>query len=227
MQAMILAAGRGERMRPLSDYCPKPLLAVAGEPLIARHLRRLAMAGCRRVVVNIAWLGARLRDYLGDGSPWGMEVVLSDEGDQALETAGGIARALPLLGPDPFWVINGDIWTDFDLATLPREPEGLGHLILVDNPAHHPQGDFCLQGDAVVAARGDGSGLTFAGVACYRPELFAGQAATVAPLAPILRRAAARRQLTGWHYPGAWFDVGTPRRLAALEAAISAGQVQP
>ena len=216
---MILAAGRGERMRPLTDHCPKPLLAVGGQTLIGRHLERLAAAGCKQVVVNVAWLGHRLREYLGDGSHWGLRVVISDEGAEALETAGGIVNALPLLGPQPFWVVNGDIWTDFDLASLPAEPEGLGHLVLVDNPAHHPEGDFRLAGDRVENPKGEPA-LTFAGIACYRPELFAGQTAAIAPLGPVLRRAAERRQVTGSYHHGVWFDVGTPRRLAAADVAV-------
>lgn len=223
MNAMILAAGRGERMQPLTDHCPKPLLTVGGRTLLDWHLGKLAAAGCRRVVINVAWLGAQIRDYVGDGSAWGLEILVSDEGDQALETAGGIVRALPLLGPHPFWVINGDVWSDFDLRTLPSAPEGLGHLVLVDNPTHHPRGDFTLEGESI---RLDGAGprLTFAGIACYHPAVFVGQPAEVAPLGPILRRTAERRQLTGVHHRGHWVDVGTPARLAQLDVWLSGGE---
>lgn len=219
MNAMILAAGRGERMRPLTDHCPKPLLTVAGRTLLDWHLSRLAAGGFERVVINTAWLGDRIRDHIDRHAPSGLDIQLSEEGGHALETAGGIVRALPLLGPDPFMVINGDVWSDLDLAMLPVQPEGLGHLVLVDNPDHHPDGDFHFDGHAL-SPDGDGRRYTFAGIACYRPELFAGVGAGVAPLAPILRRACERRQLTGHHHPGEWCDVGTPARLAALDARL-------
>lgn len=223
MNAMILAAGRGERMRPLTDHCPKPLLTVGGQTLLDWHLDKLAAAGCRRVVINVAWLGGQIRDYVGNGSARGMEILISDEGNQALETAGGIVQALPLLGTRPFWVINGDVWSDFDYRSLPSRPEGLGHLVLVDNPAHHGGGDFRLEGDTV-RVDGEGPRLTFAGIACYHPALFVGQPAEVAPLAPILRRVAERRQLTGVHHDGQWKDVGTPARLAELDVWLSGDQ---
>ncbi|RZU97836.1 N-acetylmuramate alpha-1-phosphate uridylyltransferase MurU [Spiribacter vilamensis] len=221
MNAMILAAGRGERMRPLSDHCPKPLLSVGGRTLLDWHLARLAASGFERVVINTAWLGDAIRDHVARHAPEGLEVRLSDEGDRALETAGGIVRALPLLGSDPFVVINGDVWSDFDPAMLPTRPEGLGHLVLVDNPEHHPDGDFRFDGYAVVSEGGDAPRYTFAGIACYRPELFAGVLPGVAPLAPILHRACERRQLTGHHHAGQWCDVGTPARLATLDARLS------
>ncbi len=217
--AMILAAGRGKRMRPLTDHRPKPLLKVAGQPLIARHLESLARAGCETVVVNVAWLGEQLRSYLGDGSAWGLRVVISDEGDEGLETAGGIVRALPWLGDTPFWVINGDIWTDFELASLPRRPPGLGHLVLVDNPPHHPEGDFLLRGSRVTN-RGEQPGLTYAGIASFSPDLFAGCSEEMAPLGPLLRAAGNRGQLTGIHHRGEWFDVGTPERLAFVDDVV-------
>ncbi|KAF0280847.1 nucleotidyltransferase family protein [Spiribacter aquaticus] len=220
MNAMILAAGRGERMRPLTDHCPKPLLSVGGRPLLDWHLARLEAAGFERVVINTAWLGEAIRAHVAGLAPTRLEVRMIDEGDQALETAGGIANALPLLGPEPFVVINGDVWCDLDLAMLPREPEGLGHLVLVDNPAHHPQGDFHFDGYAILR---DGSTprYTFAGIGCYRPELFAGLRPQVAPLAPLLARACERRQLTGHHHHGEWWDVGTPARLHALNARLT------
>ncbi|MDR9414547.1 MAG: nucleotidyltransferase family protein [Spiribacter sp.] len=225
MNAMILAAGRGERMRPLTDHCPKPLLTVGGRTLLDWHLARLADAGCRRVVINVAWLGQRIRDFVGDGSAWGLEVLISDEGDQALETAGGIIRALPWLGPHPFWVVNGDVWSDFDFRTLSSAPEGLAELVLVENPSHHPRGDFHLDAASSVRTEGSGQRLTFAGIGCYRPDLFAGQRTAHAPLGPLLKRAADRRQLTGVQHTGAWFDIGTPARLARLDSWLSAGQV--
>ena len=226
MNAMILAAGRGERMRPLTDHCPKPLLTVGGRTLLDWHLQRLAAAGCERVVINIAWRGELIRHHLAHHAPAGLEICLSDEGGQALETAGGIAHALPLLGSAPFLVINGDVWTDLDVGTLPAAPEGLAHLVLTDNPVHHPEGDFCLEGDSV-SDDGPGERLTFTGIGCYRPELFAGVGHGVAPLAPLLRRAGARRQLTGQYHGGEWHDIGTPARLAALDARLSADSAPP
>ncbi len=226
MNAMILAAGRGERMRPLTDHCPKPLLTVGGKTLLDWHLERLAGAGFERVVINIAWLGGLIRRHLDHHAPPGLDIRLSDEGDRALETAGGIARALPLLGSEPFLVINADVWTDLDLASLPVAPEGLAHLVLTDNPLHHPDGDFCLSADAVTA-HGPGTRLTYTGIGCYRPELFAGVGHEVAPLAPLLRRAGERRQLTGQYHGGEWHDIGTPARLAALDARLSPDRVPP
>jgi MurNAc alpha-1-phosphate uridylyltransferase len=223
MRAMILAAGRGQRMRPLTDTTPKPLLPVGGRPLIDWHLSALARAGVEQVVVNVAWLGRQIIDYLGDGRRWGVEISVSDEGGQALETGGGIGRALPLLGEDPFWVVNGDIWTDFDLAALPRRPTGLAHLLLVDNPRHNPKGDFSLDADGRIGDADDHR-LTFAGIGCYDPALFernsGGERAF--PLAPLLRAAAAEGLVTGSHHRGAWTDVGTPERLQALDRALSA-----
>jgi len=223
MNAMILAAGRGRRMRPLTDGCPKPLLEVAGQPLIARHLTGLARAGCETVVVNVAWLGGQLKAYLGDGSAWGLRVVVSDEGGEGLETAGGIIRALPWLGDAPFWVVNGDIWTDFEFASLPRRLAGSGHLVLVDSPPHHPHGDFLLR-DSRVANRGEQPGLTYAGIASLSPGLFVGRSVEAAPLGPLLRAASDRGELTGTYHTGQWFDVGTPERLALVEGVVSGHQ---
>ncbi len=215
---MILAAGRGERMRPLTDRTPKPLLRVGGRPLIEHQLRRLASAGYRDVVVNLAWLGGQIRETLGDGSRFGVHIRYSEEPHGALETAGGIRHALPLLGDGPFLVVNGDIWCDHPLS--PRDPgEALAHLVLVDNPEQHPAGDFALREDRV-----DDSGearLTFSGIGYYRPELFAGLADGPQPLAPLLRRAMARGLVTGEHHRGGWFDVGTPQRLRALDARLA------
>jgi MurNAc alpha-1-phosphate uridylyltransferase len=223
MRAMILAAGRGQRMRPLTDTTPKPLLPVGGRPLIDWHLSALSRSGVEQVVVNVAWLGRQIVDYLGDGRRWGVEVTVSDEGEQALETGGGIRRALPLLGEDPFWVVNGDIWTDFDLTALPRRPAGLAHLLLVGNPRHNPAGDFSLDADGRVGDAAEHR-LTFAGIGCYAPALFERSSGSEGafPLAPLLRAAAAEGQVTGSHHRGAWTDVGTPERLQALDRALSA-----
>ena len=219
MHAMILAAGRGERMRPLTDHCPKPLLRAGGRALIDYHLEALARAGFARIVINTAWHGRQLHEHIGDGSHWGVEVRFSDEGSQALETAGGIVRALPLLGPEPFLVINGDIHTDYPFERAALPPGRHAHLVLVDNPAQHAAGDFALADGRVSVAAGPR--LTFAGIGVYHPALFAGLADAPAPLAPILRRAMATDRVSGEHYRGAWQDVGTPERLRALDAALA------
>jgi len=214
MRAMILAAGRGERMRPLTDTTPKPLLNVAGKALIEYHLENIKQAGIQEVVINHAWLGETLEARLGDGHRYGLHIEYSREGE-ALETAGGIQRALPLLGDTPFVVINGDIWTDYSLASLPAEPQGLAHLVLVNNPPHHLAGDFQLQAGYLLP---DGPAcLTFSGIGLYRPALFADLPAGKAPLAPLLRAVMAQRQVTGEHHTGLWFDIGTPARLQALD----------
>ena len=215
---MILAAGRGERMRPLTDTVPKPLIPVAGKPLVVHHLERLAAAGFREVVVNHAHLGAEIEKALGDGCRWGLRIRYSPEAPTALGTGGGIHRALPLLGPGPFLVVNGDVWTDLPFAALARAPAALAHLVLVPNPPHNPKGDFPLGGDRV----GDGPGerLTFSGIGVYQPALFAGQTPSAFALGPLLRQAAARGQVSGELYEGAWFDVGTPDRLAEAEAYL-------
>lgn len=218
MKAMILAAGRGERMRPLTDKTPKPLLQAGGRALIEYHLANLKQAGIHEVVINHAWLGRQIEAALGDGSRYGLSIRYSAEGE-ALETAGGIQRALPLLGETPFIAINGDIWTDYSLDMLPRDPAGLAHLVLVENPPHHPAGDFQLD-SGYVAAQGAAC-LTFSGIGVYRPALFSGVAPGKAPLAPLLRAAMAKREVTGEHYTGRWFDIGTPERLAELDHMLS------
>ncbi len=235
MKALIFAAGLGERMRPLTERTPKPLLEAGGRPLIAWHLQRLAALGIRDVVVNTSWLAAQFPRRLGDGSAFGLRLHYSFEGDTPLETGGGMLHALGLLGDAPFVAINGDIWSDFDLARLPREPAGEAHLVLVDNPAHHPGGDFVLHGDGRVSDRdGAATALTFAGIGVYRPALLArwrevigtapGAGATPPrfKLAPLLREAMARGQVHGAHHRGAWTDVGTPERLRQLDAQLSA-----
>lgn len=217
MKAMILAAGRGERMRPLTDTVPKPLLRVAGKTLIEHHLRALSAAGFRDLVINHAYLGQQIVDAVGNGERFGVSIRYSAEPEAALETGGGIRRALPLLGSEPFVVINGDIWTDFPLAEL-RPPTGLAHLVLVDNPAHHGAGDFNLEAGRLVEDGGER--LTFSGIGVYRPGLFAGQTADRFPLAPLLRRAIREGQVSGEHYAGRWVDIGTPERLQAVERWI-------
>lgn len=221
MKAMILAAGRGERMRPLTDHTPKPLLLAGGKPLIVHHLERLAAAGFVAVVINHGHLGDRLEAALGDGARWGLRIRYSPE-RPALETGGGILRALSLLGPGPFLVINGDVWTDLDYGR-PRLAEGrLAHLVLVDNPPHHPAGDFVLR-EGLVESGGEPR-LTFSGIGVYDPALFAGQAPGPFPLAPLLRAAMARGLVSGERHPGVWLDIGTPERLRALDEALARGR---
>lgn len=232
MKAMILAAGRGERMRPLTDRCPKPLLAVGGKPLIVWHIERLAAAGIGTLVVNHAHLGGQIEAALGDGSRWQVAIAYSPEPPGALETAGGIAQALPLLGADPFWVVNGDIfcaWHDF--ADRQLATDRLAHLVLVPNPPHHPAGDFVLTPAGEVRAAEASSGverLTFSGIGLYRPALFAGlEAGTPAKLAPLLRQAMAQGKVSGEFFGGRWEDVGTPSRLADLDLELQQAQRSP
>jgi MurNAc alpha-1-phosphate uridylyltransferase len=206
-------------MRPLTDHTPKPLLRVAGQTLIGRHIEALARAGIYELVVNHAHLGAQLIAALGDGSDYGVHIDYAAEPPGALETGGGIFNALPLLGEAPFLVVNADIWTDFDFAALPQQPESLAHLVLVDNPAHHPQGDFALENGRV---RDDGPArLTFSGIGVYAPALFTGSPPGPFPLAPLLRRAMAGGQVSGVRHAGAWYDIGTPERLAAVNHQVS------
>ena len=218
MKAMILAAGRGERMRPLTDTTPKPLLRIGGQTLIERHVHALAAAGIRELVINHAHLGEKLEQALGDGSAYGVNIRWSPEPEGALETGGGIFNALPLLGDLPFIVVNADIWTDFPFSELPDEPDGLAHLVLVDNPAHHPEGDFVLSADRVT--QGSGACLTFSGIGVYRPELFTGCSAGAFPLAPLLRQAMEEGRVSGSHYRGGWFDIGTPERLQEVNDVV-------
>ncbi len=224
MQAMILAAGRGERMRPLTDTVPKPLLEVGGKPLIVRHLENLARAGFTHVVVNHAHLGELIEARLGDGSAFGVSISYSREGE-ALETAGGIALALPLLGERPFLVINGDVYCDFDFATLVQRRSQMeagtimAHLVLVANPPHRSGGDFALERERV--GNQESGRLTFSGIGLYDPGLFRRlRAGEKAPLAPLLRQAADLGAVTGEHYRGRWEDVGTPQRLDDLDREL-------
>ena len=236
MRALILAAGLGERMRPLTEHTPKPLLEAGGRPLIVWHLEKLAALGVREVVVNTSWLADRFPQALGDGSRWGLRLHWSYEGPTPLETGGGLWHALGRLrdpdAPDaPFLAVNGDIWTDLDFADLPQAPVGDAHLVLVDNPAHHPQGDFTLADDGRVSDTGDAR-LTFAGIGVYRPSLLDDWRTVIGPapgaeatpprfkLAPLLRAAMARGRVTGQHHHGRWTDVGTPQRLAELDAQL-------
>lgn len=219
MKAMILAAGRGERLRPLTDQTPKPLLQVSGKPLIQWHLEALRRAGIREVVINTSWLGEQIEAALGDGGALGVRIQYSREGSQALETGGGIVHALPLLGDAPFVVVNGDILTDYDFTQLSPGLTGLAHLVMVPNPAHHPAGDFVLHGDAIMNDESvPASRLTFSGIGVYHPALFADcPRGGVFPLAPILRQAIAARRVSGEYYSGRWLDVGTRDRLASAE----------
>src|ERR1700756_4690814 len=214
MKAMLLAAGRGERMPPITDSLPKPLVPVAGKPLIDWHLGALARAGFREVVVNTSWLAPQLHAALGDGSAWGVSITWSDEGPVPLETGGGIFRAVPRLGPGPFLVVNADIWTDIDFATLELEDGAHARLVLIPNPPHHPRGDFGLDGDLVVDRESDR--YTYSGVGVYRPEFFGGCPPGRFPLLPLLNRAIAARLVRGQVHRGEWCDVGTAERLACL-----------
>lgn len=218
MKAMILAAGRGERMRPLTDHTPKPLLLVGGKRLIDYHLEALAHNGFKEVVVNVAHLSQQLRTVLGNGSAFGLTIHYSDEGSQALETGGGIYRALPLLGDRPFLVVNGDIYCDYPLKPKTLADNDLAHLVLVNNPDHNPTGDFSLQGGRL---RSDGDQkLTFSGIGYYRPELFQGCTDGKFKLAPIVRQAASQDCVSAELYQGCWSDVGTPQRLQLLDAQL-------
>mgnify|MGYP001544131648 CR=1 FL=1 len=257
MKALVFAAGKGERMRPLTERTPKPLLAAGGKPLIAWHLEKLAALGVRDVVINTSWLAEQFPATLGDGARWGLRLHYSFEGAEPLETGGGMLHALPLLGDEPFLAVNGDIWTDYDFARLPREPAGLAHLVMVANPDHNARGDFFLEslsqrerdwGEGQTDAQrigsaphppvghllptGEGELLTFAGIGIYRSVLLAdwreviGDAAGADEnpprfkLAPLLRAAMARGQVSGEFWQGAWTDVGTPQRLTQLDADI-------
>lgn len=222
-RAMILAAGRGERMRPLTDHIPKPLVKVAGTPMIEIVIARLARAGITQLVVNLGYRGEQIRQHLGTGESLGVRISYSDEGDPPLETGGGVFRALDLLGEAPFLLVNADVYADFDYAALAQraaafDGRDLAHLVLVPNPEHRREGDFGLDGSR---ARNDGDPrLTFSGISILRPELFLDCEEGRFPLAPLLRRAAAHDRLGGERFDGAWSDVGTPQRLAELEQRL-------
>lgn len=204
-------------MRPLTDHTPKPLLRIGSKSLIEHHILRLEKAGYRDIVINTAWLGAQIRSLLGTGDRYGVSIHYSDEGETALETGGGIYKALPLLGKSFFLVVNGDIWCDHRLAAPEIRPGILAHLVLVDNPTHNLAGDFSLIGGLVCNRP---KALTFSGIGWYHPDLFAHCKAGKFPLAPILRAAIDRQQVSGEHYQGQWSDIGTPKRLEALQATL-------
>ncbi len=225
MKAMILAAGRGERMRPLTNKIPKALLTVGGKSLIVRHVEKLVAAGFSEVIINHAHLGALIEDALGDGSSLGAAIAYSRE-STALETAGGIAQALPLLGEAPFAVVNADVYSEFDYAALAdacrrlRQTDLLAHLVLVANPAHHPAGDFALHAERAAI---EGERYTFSGIAAYRSDMFRSIArGATAKLAPLLREHIAAQCVSGELYKGRWSDIGTPERLAAIDGMLAA-----
>jgi MurNAc alpha-1-phosphate uridylyltransferase len=234
MRALLFSAGRGERMRPLTDTTPKPLLAVGGRPLIEWHIGKLVEAGVREMVVNTSWHAEQFPALLGDGARWGITLQYSYEGPEPLETGGGMRRALAMLDGEPFLAVNADIWTDFDFSTLPREPRALAHLVLVPNPAQHPRGDFHLLPDGRVHDRTaddpeDAETLTFSGIGVYRPQLLDPAllaAAVGAPiperfgLAQVLRHAMKTDEVHGEEHDGLWTDVGTPQRLEALDTEL-------
>jgi len=219
---MILAAGRGERMRPLTEKMPKPLLEVGGHRLIEYHLAALVHFGIREVVINLSWYGERISGALGDGASRGIAIRYSDEGPEPLGTGGGLFAALPLLGDAPFLVLNGDVWSDFPLSSIRRPPESLAHLVLVENPGHHPGGDFGLEAGGRATPGPDR--LTFSGISVLDPRLFERCGRGTFELKPLLDRALASGQLTGQRYRGVWCDIGTPARLAALDAELRLGR---
>jgi len=223
MRAMILAAGRGERLRPLTDHTPKALIDVAGKPLLQWHLENLVRAGFREIIINLAHLGGQIQEFAGNGERWGVNIHYSSE-KEALETGGGIFQALPLLGSSPFLVINADIWTDFPLYKLRNHHCSHAHLILVKNPPHHPQGDFFLKHGLIKADNRNTTTqkLTFSGLGIYNPALFAECEAGRFSLVPVLKAAMADSKVTGEAYAGHWYDSGTEGRLASLRAVVDA-----
>ena len=216
MRAMILAAGRGDRMRSLTDTLPKPLLEVHGKPLLQYHIEALSRAGVRQLVINHARFGDMIEAYFGNGQGYGLDIVYSAEAETRLETGGGIKNALPLLGEQPFMVVNADVWTDYDFARLPEQLDGLAHIVLVENPPQHPAGDFCLQDGQVNEHNGER--LTYSGIGVFSAELFVNCQETVFPLAPLLRSAIQDKHISGEYYPGRWADIGTPERLQRLNS---------
>jgi MurNAc alpha-1-phosphate uridylyltransferase len=219
MKAMILAAGRGERMRPLTDSMPKPLLTVGSRPLIEYQIEALARAGVDGLVINLAWRGDQIQDLVGTGTKYGLSVSYSDEGAEALETGGGVYKALPQLGKAPFWLVNGDVYCEFDFPPRSLPAGTLGHLILVPNPEHNPDGDFFLDHDRVRPHGGPPS--TYAGIALLHPDLFTASSAGKFPLAPLLTAAMRENAITGEMFSGYWIDVGTPDRLRELDKRLS------
>lgn len=219
MKAMILAAGRGERLRPLTDELPKPLIKVAGKSLIEYHIENLARAGIKEIIINTAWLAEKIHQQLGDGSKYSVTIHYSDEGT-AMETAGGIINALPLLGDEPFLVVNGDISCDFDFSTLENLKDGVqAHLILVTNPEHNPEGDFSLQ-EGLIKNTGE-TMHTFSGIGVYSTAFFAEQQSGISPLAPLIRSKSDDNLVSGQLHKGRWTDVGTIERLKDLDAQLA------
>lgn len=218
MRAMILAAGLGKRMQPLTDHTPKPLVEVAGNPLIVHHLQKLARANIVEVVINLGHLGEKIQKALGDGSQWGIKIHYSVE-DPILETGGGIYKALPQLGPEPFLVISADIFTDFPFESLPKFPPKLAHLVLTDNPPHHPKGDYALQGDEVRTE--GGPLLNFGGIGVYRPELFADCQEGAFRLPALFQKAFLERAITGEYYQGLWHNIGTVTQLEKVNSLFA------
>lgn len=219
MRAMILAAGRGERMRPLTDHTPKPLLQVAGKPLIQWHVEALAATGIGHIVINLAWLGTQIREYLGDGRRWGVDILYSEEAE-ALETGGGVVQALPLLGDQPFMLLSADVWTDYPLARLRELPSrnDVAHFVLVPNPDFHPAGDFALAGGRIVP---QGPRFTYGNVGVFRPEFFAGCQPGRFALAPLMHRWVEQGRVSGECHRGHWHNLGTPRQLQALNQSLA------
>ncbi len=213
---MILAAGRGERMRPLTDTCPKPLLKVKGQALIEYHIKALVKSGINELVINHAYLGQQIEDYLGTGEKYGAAIQYSPESD-AMETGGGIFNALRYFGDEPFIIVNGDVWTDYDFSHLPKQISNLAHLVMINNPPHNPGGDFYFNSGMLNEFKGNK--LTYSGIAIIHPLLFKDCASGAFPLAPLLRSAISNNQISAEHYLGVWVDVGTPERLAELDQA--------
>ncbi|GAA0204984.1 nucleotidyltransferase family protein [Kangiella japonica] len=219
MKAMILAAGRGERMRPLTDAHPKPLLKVDGKALIEWHIEALKDAGIKDILINTSWLGDQIPEYLGDGAYWGVNLTFSHE-PTALETAGGIRKALDFFDEQPFIVVNGDVWSEYDYEKLLQQPTKLAHIVLVPNPEHNPQGDFFLRDDGLVIAEGENR-ATFSGIGVYQPEVFKDlKEDEPLPLAPLLRELMVEAQVTGELFDGKWHDIGTPERLKNLNQSF-------
>ncbi len=228
MNALIFAAGKGERMRPLTERTPKPLLRVGGKRLIEWHIEKLAALGCQTIVINTSWLAECFEPALGDGSRWGVRLKYSYEGTEALETGGGMALALQYLGDTPFIAVNGDVFCDYNFKLLPQQLQALAHLVMVNNPEHNPNGDFALSADGIMHSEGE-QRLTFSGIGVYRPELLLNCQSEWASLneqnprfklAPILRRVMHAHQITGEHFTGQWTDVGTPERLTELDSSL-------
>jgi N-acetyl-alpha-D-muramate 1-phosphate uridylyltransferase len=219
MKAMILAAGRGERMRPLTDSTPKPLLMAGSQRLIEYHLHNLAKAGFKGVVINVAWLGQQIIDTIGNGEKYNLNIVYSNEGDKALETGGGIVNALPLLGDGPFLVINGDVWTDYPFETLYEfSLQDKAHLVLVNNPEHHPQGDFSILNNRLTES--DTKKFTYSGIGVYSADFFKDRSNSKFPLAPMIKQYISENKISGEVFSGKWMDIGTQQRLDALKYFI-------